>query len=198
VPAADVRTYIDGAPDFARPICRKLRGIVRKADKRLVEEIKWGAPAYTHQGIACSIVAFKKHVALWFQKGALIDDPEGLLQPGKNAETMKVLHFASTADIDEAAITKFVRAAVLLNEQGVKAPKKAPRPVVVPPALKTALKKNAKALEFFDSLAPSHRREFADWIAEAKRPETVARRVEQALAQLEAGTTRSDAYRKKR
>jgi hypothetical protein len=196
--AADVKAYIDRAPDFARPICRKLRSIVRKADKRLVEEIKWGAPAYTYEGIVCSIVAFKKHVAVWFQKGALIDDPKGLLQPGKNAKTMKVLHFTEVEDIDEAALTSFVRAAVVLNDEGVKPPKQKSRPVVVPPALETALRKRAKARRFFESLAPSHRREYADWIAEAKKPETVTRRVEQAIAQLEAGTTRSEAYRKKR
>ena len=193
--AADVKAYIDRAPDFARPICRKLRSIVRKADARLVEEIKWGAPAYTHQGIVCSIVAFKKHVAMWFQKGALLEDPKGLLQPGKNAEAMKVLHFAQGDEIDADAITELVRAAVVLNEKGVKAPKRA-RPVVVPPALKDALAKNAKALAFFESLAPSHRREYAEWIAEAKRADTVARRVERTVAQLEAGRKRSDAHRK--
>jgi uncharacterized protein YdeI (YjbR/CyaY-like superfamily) len=195
--AAAIKAYIDAAPDYARPICRKLRSIVRKADKRLVEEIKWGAPTYGHEGLVCSIVAFKKHVAMWWHKGSLLDDPQGLLQPGKKAQTMKVLHFERAADIDEAAITRFVRASVELNVRGVKAPKTA-RPVEVPPALEAALRKKAKARKTFEALAPSHRREYAEWIAEAKRPETVTRRVAKTIEMLEAGKTKNDAYRRAR
>jgi uncharacterized protein YdeI (YjbR/CyaY-like superfamily) len=195
--AAAVKAYIDDAPDFARPICRKLRSIVRKADERLVEEIKWGAPTYVHEGIVCTIAAFKKHVALWLHKGALLDDPNGILQPGAKAKTMKVLHFESTKDIDEAAITQFVRAAVELNVRGVKVPK-ARRPVEVPPALEAALRKKAKARKTFEALAPSHRREYADWIAEAKRPDTVTRRIAKTIEMLEAGKTKNDAYRRTR
>jgi uncharacterized protein YdeI (YjbR/CyaY-like superfamily) len=194
---AAIKAYIDDAPAFARPICRKLRSVVRKADDRLVEEIKWGAPAYVHEGIVCSIAAFKKHVALWLHKGALLDDPKKLLQPGKKAQTMKVLHFESTKDIDEAAITRFVRAAVELNVRGVEAPKTR-RPVEVPPALAAALRKKARARKTFEALAPSHRREYAEWIAEAKRPDTVTRRIAKTIELLEAGKTKNDAYRRTR
>jgi hypothetical protein len=61
-----------------------------------------------------------------------------------------------------------------------------PRPVVVPPALRKALAANPKAKAFFDSLPPSHRREFADYVAEAKRPETVERRLKRTVGELES------------
>jgi hypothetical protein len=67
----------------------------------------------------------------------------------------------------------------------------APREVEVPPALSAALKKDKAAGKLFDALAYSHRKEFARWVAEAKKEETRDRRVEQALEMLHAGKTRS-------
>ena len=67
----------------------------------------------------------------------------------------------------------------------------APREVEVPPALAEALRKDAEAAKAFDELAYTHRKEYARWIAEAKREETRARRVEQALVMLHDGRTLS-------
>lgn len=63
----------------------------------------------------------------------------------------------------------------------------APRPVEVPPELDAALTKNQKARERFEALAPSHRREYANWIAEAKKAETRISRAEKAIAMLLEG-----------
>jgi len=61
------------------------------------------------------------------------------------------------------------------------------RVVDVPPELKQALAKDAKALVAYESFSYSHRKEYADWIASAKRPETKAARVEKAIEMLRAG-----------
>jgi hypothetical protein len=67
----------------------------------------------------------------------------------------------------------------------------APRDVKVPEALAQALAADSEARTAFDGLAFTHRKEFARWIAEAKREETRARRLEQALEMLRAGRTRT-------
>jgi Bacteriocin-protection, YdeI or OmpD-Associated/Domain of unknown function (DUF1905) len=67
----------------------------------------------------------------------------------------------------------------------------APREVEVPPALAQALEGDAAAKARFDDLAFTHRKEFAQWIAEAKKDETRERRVAQALQMLREGRTRS-------
>jgi bacteriocin resistance YdeI/OmpD-like protein/uncharacterized protein DUF1905 len=67
----------------------------------------------------------------------------------------------------------------------------APRDVDVPEALATALAADDEARDAFEKLAYTHRKEFARWIADAKRDETRERRVSNAIAMLHAGETRS-------
>jgi hypothetical protein len=63
----------------------------------------------------------------------------------------------------------------------------APREVEIPPPLAAALAGDPAAAATFDALAFTHRKEYARWVAEAKRPETQERRVAQALARLREG-----------
>ena len=67
----------------------------------------------------------------------------------------------------------------------------APRVVEVPEALAEALAADAQARAFFDGLAYTHRKEYAQWIAEAKREKTRERRVARAIEMLREGRTRS-------
>lgn len=67
----------------------------------------------------------------------------------------------------------------------------APRDVEVPPALAVALEGDEKAKAAFEQMASTHRKEYARWVAEAKREETRVRRAEQALEMIKAGKTRS-------
>ena len=189
----EVDNYISRAPDYAQPICKKLRAIIKKADKTLVEEIKWGAPAYTKNGLVCSIAAFKQDVAVWFHKGALLKDPKGILLHGA-ATAMRTVKFTSLDEIHAATVTAYVREAVKLNERGAKVEIKK-KSVKVPPALKKALDGNKKAKAFFEGLAPSHRRAFADWVAQAKKAETRRRRIKQALAMMAKKEKIGDKYR---
>ena len=76
-----------------------------------------------------------------------------------------------------------VQVALALDDQ--------PRTVEVPEALAGALAADPAAQEAFDALAFTHRKEFARWVAEAKREETRDRRVAQALEMVREGRTRS-------
>jgi len=67
----------------------------------------------------------------------------------------------------------------------------APREVDVPAALAEALEADPDAGASFERMAFTHRKEYARWVAEAKREETQQRRVQQALEMIRAGQTRS-------
>jgi uncharacterized protein YdeI (YjbR/CyaY-like superfamily) len=72
---------------------------------------------------------------------------------------------------------------------------KAPRPAVeAPPEFTTALKKSKAAAKAFDGFSPSCKREYVEWIAEAKRPETRERRVTQAIEWIAEGKQRNWKY----
>jgi hypothetical protein len=190
-----VDRYLKTAPAYARPVLNKVRAMIRKALPAVQEDLKWGAPAFSSGGLICSLMAFKEHVGLWFHKGSLLQDPKRLLQAGAGARTMKQIRLTPGSGIDLAGLRDLVRQAAELNAKGVR-PKLAPRPVRVPPALASALSKSPRAKAFFDGLAPSHRRAYADAVAEAKRPETAERRLLWTIDQLERGRRPDEKYRK--
>jgi hypothetical protein len=197
VPTTDARVdaYIAKAPEYARPILDKLRGLVHRADKELEETIKWGAPNFVKAGIVCSMVAFKKHVGFWFPKGALLEDPKGLFNHGDHNKAMRAVNITESKSMDVRGLTALVKQAVAVNLRGDKPPAAKAKPVAVPPELRALLAKNRKAKAFFDGLAPSHRRAYVDWIEEAKREQTRARRLTQTLEMLAQGKRRGDEYR---
>ena len=189
-----VDDYIAGAPAYAKPILKKLRAVIHGAGPAFDEAIKWGAPTFMNGGMVCSFHAFKNHVGFWFHKGVMLKDPKKLLQPGVTAHTMKNIKLASADRIDERAFADLVRQAAEINASGVK-PKPVKKPVVVPPALKRALAKHPQARAFFEGLAPSHRREYAGYVAEAKKPETIERRIKKTIAELAKGRRPHEKYR---
>lgn len=67
----------------------------------------------------------------------------------------------------------------------------ASRQVEMPEALAAALATDSQAEASFNGMAFTHRKEYARWIAEAKRDETRQRRVQQALDMIRAGKTRT-------
>ena len=97
----------------------------------------------------------------------------------------------------KATFTKLVKAAMRLNLEHVPTPRarRKPKPELpVPPELAHALAANKKAKATFDGFAPSHRREYVQWIAEAKKDATRHQRIEQAIEWLAAGKHRHWKY----
>lgn len=162
------------------------------------ETIKWGFPHFLHAGaILCSMAAFKQHVAFGFWKGALIDGVGG---PGARDDAMG--QFGRITAVRELppkrALAAIIRRAMELNEQGVKVPArkrtKSRAEAALPDALAKALARNTEARRTFAAFAPSHRREYCEWIAEAKRDDTRERRVAQAIEWLAEGKARNWKY----
>lgn len=185
-----VDAYITQAADFAKPILLRVRKLVHAACPDVTETIKWGAPFYEYRGILICTPAFKQHCALVFWKGKLIF--------GKNDQRKKLRHLTSLADLPgDKILTGYIRHAIELNEAGVKTPRfqpKATPKLVVPDYFLAALKKNKKALTTFENFSPSCRREYVEWLIEAKREATRAQRLQTAIQWLAAGKSRHWKY----
>lgn len=195
-----VDRYIATSAPFAQPILAHIRDVMHAACPDVVEEIKWSFPFFTYKSeIVCAMRAFKAHCGLFFWKGKLVvpdGKEEGMGQFGKLTSVRELP--------SKAILTGYVKTAMQLNEAGVQAPhvaaqrakakKTAAKPIVIPPELAAALKQNKKAAAAFEQLAPSHRREYATWIADAKREETRATRVEKAVALIAQGKSQNWQY----
>ncbi|HET6639354.1 MAG TPA: YdeI/OmpD-associated family protein [Gemmatimonadota bacterium] len=187
-----VDAYIEKSADFAQPILTRLREVVHSVCPDVEETIKWGAPYFDYKGPVCGMAAFKRHCAFVFWKDKLVvENPsdEAMGQLGR---------IESLSDLPpKKTLTAWLKKAIKLNEQGVKAPRsiRPPRPPVeVPSDLEKALEKNARARAAFDAFSPSHRREYVEWIAEAKREETRRKRLATAIEWMAEGKPRHWKY----
>ncbi len=197
MPTKDPRVdrYIAEAADFAQPMLKRLRKLVHAACPDVTETIKWSTPFYEHQGILLATPAFKRHFALIFWQGkTLFKD-----LPAKDNPRTKFRRLTSNAELpDDRTLTRYIRAAVALNEAGVKPP---PRPrakakpaIPVPDYFLTALKANPAALAAFEQFSPSCKREYLEWITDAKCEETRTKRLQSALAWIAKGKSRNWKY----
>ncbi len=189
-----VDAYVARAEPFARPILLHLRAVVHAAVPDVEETIKWGFPHFQHRGMLCSMAAFQGHCAFGFWKGKL------LLGDGASEGAMGQFgRIGSVKDLpSRPALVRLVKRAAALNDEGVKAPRtprgrKRPE-VKVPQDLAAALARNAKARATFEGLSPSKRRDYVEWIVEAKGAETRARRLAQAVAWMAEGKSRNWKY----
>lgn len=192
--------YIAKAAPFARPILRHLRDLVHAACPDVTETVKWGMPHFEHHGILCMMAAFKAHCVFGFWQSKRIVDP------GDAKALAAMGQFGRIRSLDDLpsdrAIKAWVRKAVAVNESGriAAAPRKHPRrPAPRTPAdLSAALKANAKAKAHWEAFAPSHRREYVEWIVDAKRPETRAKRLATTVEWVAKGKGRNWKYERAR
>ena len=196
MPTTDPRVdaYIAKSNDFAKPILTRIREMTHAACPDVEEKIKWGSPFFDYKGqMMCGMAAFKEHCALIFWKASLIGAP-----PNGDKSRGSFGKLTSAKDLPSKKVfTEYIKAAMALNDAGitVKKPKTARKPEAkVPKELADALKKNKKASTAFASFPPSHRREYCEWISEAKREETKSKRVAQAVEWIAEGKQRNWKY----
>ena len=192
--------YIAKSAPFARPILAHLREVVHAACPEAEETLKWGMPHFMYRGMLCGMAAFKAHCTFGFWKGALIVDRAG----GKADEAMGQFGCIRTiADLPpKRVLAGYVRQAMKLNEAGVKHPARsksaAPKkPLRTPPDLAAALRKSRRAAATFAAFPPGHRREYVEWILDAKRSETREKRLAQTIEWLAEGKSRNWKYERK-
>lgn len=190
-----VDAYIAKSPEFAKPILIHVRSLVHEAVPEAEETIKWSVPHFEYKGILCGMAAFKQHCNIILWKAALIPGGKGREEKGqiRNIRTLTDLP-------DDKTMKHLLREGARLNEEGVKgAPrsKAGKKPVAIPAELKSALAKNKKAATAFEKFPPSHRREYAEWIADAKGEETRQRRVTSAIEWIAEGKSRNWKYERR-
>jgi uncharacterized protein YdeI (YjbR/CyaY-like superfamily) len=192
-----IDAYIAASAAFARPLLERLREAVHDACPEVEETLKWRSPAFLYRGaILCGMAAFKQHVTFGFWKYSLIETA----RPDRAGEAMGQFgRMTRPADLPgKRELRGYIRRAMELEDAGVKAPRsKSPRPKVsdrAPADLAAPLERDRRAMATWNAFSPSHRREYVEWITEAKRPETRAKRVAQALEWLAEGKPRNWRY----
>ena len=189
-----VDAYIAKAAPFAQPILTHFRDIVHEACPEIVENVRWGNPNFDHHGVVCGMSAFKAHCTYGFWKASLLDGAD----PPMRRRVESVDDFPSRREL-----IRLIKLAAKLNEDGVKAPEQPrarpteARELEVPDFFKRALRKNKKALASFEGFSYSHKKEYVEWIAEAKTDDTRQRRIEAAIEWMAEGKPRNWKYMRK-
>lgn len=192
-----VDAYIEKAQPFAQPVLKKMRELVHKACPDVTETIKWGMPHFEYKGPMFGMASFKQHCVGGFWKSKLLDDPKNLLGERKNngGEAMGNLGcLTSVKDLPpDKALIGFIKQHMKLNDEGIKVEKKKPavkKESVAPKELLTALSKNKKAQITYNNFPPSQKKEYNDWVADAKTESTKTKRIIEAVLWMSEGKPR--------
>lgn len=195
MPTLDPRidAYLAAAPAFARPILARLRAEVHAACPEVVETMKWSRPHFTLDGkLLCGMSAFKAHCAFgfWAREGA---------EPGQTGAMGDFGRIASLADLPAGAtLRRRIRAAVQLLRAGAPraaGPRRTPRPPpTLPEDFAAALARVPSAQRHYDAFPPGKQRDYVEWVREARREDTRARRIAQAVQWLADGRSRNWQY----
>ena len=194
-----VTAYVANAADFAKPILKHVRKVVHDTCPDVSEEIKWSFPNFLYKGMFCSMASFKEHASFGFWKGALIAEKFNDV-----LETPEVAmgQFGRITKLDDLpsddVLVACIKEAMRLNDENIKSPARAKKlsdgKVVLPNELESALKTNKIAAKQFENLSPSHRREYAAWIADAKTDATREKRLATAIEWISEGKSQNWRY----
>jgi uncharacterized protein YdeI (YjbR/CyaY-like superfamily) len=197
-----VDAYIANAQPFAKPILEYIREVVHKTCPQVEEKMKWSMPHFDYKGqMMCSMAAFKQHCAFGFWKASLID--EKLVAEAKTESAMG--HLGKITSVKalptEKQLSTWIKKAMQLNDKGIivsksKHSQKERTELIVPEELTAALNKNKKAKSVFDKFPYSHRKEYIQWITDAKTEETKRNRIATTLEWVSEGKDRNWKYRK--
>ena len=184
---ARIDAYLDKVAPFARPVLEHVRKRVHAVVPEVEEATKWGAPAFLLGGkILLIMAAFKQHLALNFWRGQELRGSEA-----SDDAMGQFGRITSLADLPpDAELDRLIREAAELsrNAPAPRKPKTAPKPAAeLHPDFVAALDGDAAAKATFEAFPPGCRREYAEWIGEAKREETRTKRIATTMANLREG-----------
>jgi uncharacterized protein YdeI (YjbR/CyaY-like superfamily) len=194
-----IDAYIERAKPFARPVLQHLRELVHATVPAADETVKWGMPHFTYKGKnVAGMAVFKAHCAFIVHGDGRQDagrtDGEGMGGYGKIADMADLPDDANlAAALKDAMASIDTRGTAQRPARAVVAKAEIP----VPQDFAAALRDSAAAKATFEGLAPSHRREYLEWITEAKREDTRGKRIATALEWLAEGKRRNWKYEKR-
>jgi uncharacterized protein YdeI (YjbR/CyaY-like superfamily) len=194
-----VDEYIAKSADFAKPILTHLRKLVHKACPEAEEKMKWSFPHFDYKGMLCSMAGFKQHCSFGFWKAALMKDARKFSSEQAMGSMGRI---TSLKDLpSDSVLIRYVKEAAKLNERGAKLPsrsrKTSPKEFETPDYFIKAIQQNQEAYATFQNFSYSHRKEYVDWVAEAKTEETRNRRLATSVEWLAQGKSRHWKYEKK-
>jgi len=199
-----VDAYINKVKPFAQPILEHLRNLVHKGCPEIEETLKWSCPFFQYRGtILCNMAAFKEHCSFgfWGKEIVAVLQEAGVHQE-EGAGSFGRLTSVKSLPADKLMLGWIRQATVLIASGEHTSPiaarnkvVKAPKATVETPAEFTAaLKKDKKAATVFAAFSPSCKREYVEWIVDAKRPETRDKRIATAIEQIAEGKQRNWKY----
>lgn len=186
MPATDSRVdaYLASTPEPLRPVLAELRARVHAACPQVVETIQWRAPSFGCHGLLGGMASFQRHCTFTFWKERLLVESS----PALAAVVRACGRLARPGDLPSVeAFAAAVQRAVELNRSGVGASTEAGD---LSAEFASALAKAGLKAQFH-RLAASQRREYLDWVGDAKRAETRRRRIVQAVAWIAEGKPRN-------
>ena len=190
-----IDAYIAKSAEFARPILVAIRKQVQISCPHATETIKWGMPHFEYKGgIFCGMAAFKAHCTFGFWLGAMLK-----IDGASGTAMGQFGRITSLADLPRAKeFAKLIKAAMKLHDEGVKAPSRVKpsvkKELMVPEYFLAAVKKNKKALATFAAFSDSKKKEYVEWITEAKMEPTREKRLAQAVEWMAEGKVRNWKY----
>ena len=192
-----IDAIIKNSAEFAQPILIYLREIVHETCPDVEETLKWGMPHFMYKGILCSMAAFKAHCVFGFWKWDLIAKKFDIKTRETNPSMGLFGRITDKKDLPEKkVIINCIKEAMRLNDENIKSPVKTDRPkekkeLEIPNYFTARLKENKKALKTFEAFSYSHKKEYVEWITEAKTEETREKRLETAIEWMTEGKSRN-------
>src|SRR5258708_15440718 len=101
--------------DWRGDALRRMRQLIKEADRDVVEEWKWGTPVWSHDGIICTGESYKNHVKLTFAQGASLKDPARLFNSSLDGNVRRAIDIQEGEKVDGSAFKALVRQAVARN-----------------------------------------------------------------------------------
>ena len=167
----------------------KLRSIILNCG--LMEELKWGCPCYTFENTNIVLIhGFKEYCALLFFKGALLNDPNGILiQQTKNVQSARQIRFTNAKEIVkmEKILKAYVYEAIEVERAGLKVKLKKTSEFKTPEEFQKRLDKSTALKKAFDALTPGRQRAYIFYFSQAKQSKTREARVEKYIKQILSG-----------
>lgn len=195
-----INQYIAEQDEWKRRLLVRLRQLIHSTDEQVEETWKWDKPHFDYAGLMIGMCAFKEHVSIWFHKGALIKDPKKLFETLDKGEDkgMRAYKLYEGDAVNEPAFIDLVKQAVALNAKGTKLTDAKPsrKALEVPEELLDVLQRDEQAWEHWEKFSYTHKKEYAEWVTDAKQDETKKRRIAQALEMIREGQGKEDKYKK--
>jgi uncharacterized protein YdeI (YjbR/CyaY-like superfamily) len=197
-PRVDV--YINKAREFAKPVLEHIRDVVHETCPDVEEKIKWSFPHFDYKNqMMCSMASFKEHCTFGFWKASLLKDLKG-----KSGQTAmgQFGRITKVSDLPSKKVLKsLIKDAMKLNDSEIKISAKSKsskkKELTVPGYFMKAIKKNKKALKTFEDFSYSQKKEYVEWVTEAKTEPTRKKRIATAIEWMSEGKIHNWKYLKK-